>query len=71
MSRKLTSGELRLMSLIADGVDIWEGWRRCSDPVYSLMKDMPTEMVQHRFFDNQVRLTSLGYAILEARAWLQ
>lgn len=47
MPHKLTSGEIHFLRLIAKGQQCPAGWAPVSKVLYPLVKEMPTELVEH------------------------
>lgn len=70
MPHKLTSGEIHFLRLIAKGQQCPAGWAPVSKVLYPLVKEMPTELVEHCSVEQTgggiVRLKPEGENILRA-----
>lgn len=73
MARKLDGGEKHFLRLISEGQARHGGWAKVSKPLYPLVAEMPSELVEREPLPEgggRARLTPRGEALLEAMAWL-
>jgi hypothetical protein len=74
MRKKLDSGQIHFLRLIAREQQNPDGWAPVSKVVYPLVREtMPTELVEHHPTEDgrgRARLTDAGQNLLSAMEWL-
>jgi len=71
MAIKLNAGQKHLLRLIVKDADA-EGWTRISKTVFPVLQEMPSELIDLEWVNDEgrARLTPKGQSIIDAMAWL-